>query len=135
MSDDEIRVAIAEKLNWVRKESPRGVWYWYEQGGKFFPAGAKPAYKLPDFPNDLNACHEFEKSLTAVQWNLYTHFIEVVTRGDIVSWLPGWMDINPSRLIDACLVHSTARQRCEAFLCVHGLWKDNPTPERSENRE
>ena len=60
---------------------------------------------IPDFLNDLNACHEMEKVLTQEQAYAYAAFMA----GD----LP-WPEA----------VMSTAPQRCESFLKVLGLWED-----------
>lgn len=63
---------------------------------------------------DLNACHEMEKVLTLEQQADYGHRIcnmaekvgtDETSRGFAV-------------------IHATARQRCEAFLRVKGLWKE-----------
>ena len=79
---------------------------------------------IPDYPNDLNAIHDAEKKLTPMQWNLYTHFMEVVTRNPMDPvFQEGWQDINCSRLIDALLIHATASQRSEALLKSIDRWK------------
>lgn len=118
MNEKEIRIAIAEACGYVYVAPTTNV--------NEFAARICWENGLPDYPNDLNACHEMEKTLNPVQWNLYTSVLEHVTRKpESAIFKDGtWMDINPSRLIDALLVHATARQRCEAFLKTIGKWKD-----------
>jgi hypothetical protein len=62
--------------------------------------------------------------LTPIQWNLYTHYMEVITRGNCPAVMKGWQDINPSRVIDACLVHATADQKAEPFLKAISKWTE-----------
>ncbi len=66
---------------------------------------------LPDYLNDLNACHEFEESLTSVQ---YWQFIE---------WLRNLVCIRRVPYV-ADRASATAAQRCEAFLRTVGKWED-----------
>jgi hypothetical protein len=67
----------------------------------------------PDYPADLNAVHEVEKSLTGPQWDAYTHDLDAIgRRGDKVPW----REMNPSRVIDAYLVHANATDKCIALL-------------------
>lgn len=59
----------------------------------------------PNYAADLNACHEFEKTLTHINdWMLYDKALAETTEG-----------FN---------FHATARQRCEAFLRVHNQWEE-----------
>jgi hypothetical protein len=69
---------------------------------------------IPDYPNDLNAVHEAEKSLDRFQVSEYG--IELCR----VMKLP---DIN-GEICWGSLVMATARQRCEALLKTVGLWKE-----------
>lgn len=61
---------------------------------------------LPDYLNDLNAMHEAEKTIFGPQWTLYRE--KLATLGYNAS------------------VHTTAAQRCEAFLRTLNLWTDTP---------
>ena len=61
----------------------------------------------PDYLNDLNACHEFEKTL-----------------GDIDNWL--LYDKALAEITEGFTFHATAAQRCEAFLKVFDKWESQP---------
>ena len=68
---------------------------------------------IPDYLNDLNACHEFEKSLPNSLTQKYWWSLCDVTGLD---------------QYEACrdpllTVSATAAQRCEAFLHTIGKWK------------
>jgi hypothetical protein len=55
-----------------------------------------------DWCNDLNAMHEAEKALTVEEWSDYVDYL-------------------PTRWEEA--IHTTARQRAEAFLRTLGKWE------------
>ena len=99
MTDEQQRVAIAEACGWSEvSQAVNTDWM-----GKH-PVGYITG--LPDYLNDLNACHEMEKVLTDEQ--LPTYYLE---------------------LARACstgraLLSATARQRSEAFLRTTGAWED-----------
>lgn len=106
MTDTEIRIVIAEKCGWVNlhvneiygilgtpPKSISGNWD-----------------KVPDYPNDLNACHEFEETLAE------EHNGE--GSGPYYRNILGGICGTHAKAISA-----TARQRCEAFLRAHGPWK------------
>lgn len=118
MTDEQINIKIAELCNLFRiaplkrttrkgNDDPNGVVLWYcsEDHG-----GAKTYDRLPNYAADLNACHEFEKTLLTAD-SFCGHWGEYSNR--LVSLL-GCTDI----------FHATARQRCETFLRVHGQWEE-----------
>lgn len=99
----ELRVKVAELCGWTpASESrrwwlPPSFWNWIE--------GSRRQDGLPDFLNDLNACHEFEKIILAKS--------DGVPRPDLwdkyIQYLGGdW----PSSMV----THATAEQRCLAFV-------------------
>ena len=102
MTNHEIRIAVAKACG--RSVILCPIHHSYECCGRSFP----------DYPNDLNACVEFEKTLTNDEQPQY--FRELCPD----EWK--WIDHNALPL----LCFATARQRCEAFLRVKGLWKDHP---------
>lgn len=134
MTDDEIRIAIGEDQGWVLK--------WQNEGGAPLldakpkghswevwvpPQSDKRSWRRmfqqenvfpPDYPNNLNACSEFERTLTYDEETRY-----VVHLFRICGWNINHAD---DRL---CVgnarkpVSATARQRCEAYLKTKGLWK------------
>ena len=65
---------------------------------------------MPDYLNDLNACHQMEKVLTHDQ-----HI-------DYMEWL-GLCDDDHGHKVWA-YVHATAAERCKAFLRTLGLWEE-----------
>lgn len=94
MTDNEINKAMADAMGW-RKED--GVYVWTAHGIDC------TCDELWDWANDLNAMHLAEKVLTQEQITDYV--IEV-------------MQFSHEPML------STARQRAEAFLRIHGKWKE-----------
>ena len=95
MTPEKQQIAIAEACGWKYVNFNyilQGVW---QNVGSF-----------PDYLNDLNACHEMEKSLAdTFQRRNYYQTLDEIT-GD------QWNTIG-----------ATATQRCEAFLKTINLWK------------
>lgn len=56
--------------------------------------------EFPDYPNDLNACAEFEKGLTITQYDLFALQLNRLCEEDRV-------------------LSATATQRCRAFVALH----------------
>jgi len=63
-------------------------------------------YAFPDYCNDLNAMHEAEKTLTRDQIEVFCD--QLLPKNHGIWWG----------------IHTTARQRAEAFLKTIGKWKD-----------
>lgn len=61
---DQLRVMLAELLGYHRDQTT-GMW---ENSDKRF---RRVAYSLPDYPRDLNACHEVERMLTEDQTDAF----------------------------------------------------------------
>jgi hypothetical protein len=115
MTNEQINIKIAELCGW----KPRTVLYpgRFEQGWK---KGRGFRKKFPNYAADLNACHEFEKTLTPEQqfdyvYELNDNALGLVPLSSPASYREGvlWL-----------FLHTTARQRCEAFLRVHGQWEE-----------
>jgi len=125
MSNDEIRTAIAHACGWrwkiyddgnldaVWSPGPKGKWE-----GSFvrFIEG------LPNYPEDLNAMHEAEKTLKPPKKfddfksevsRYEEHLCQIVKADASHKWNGDSFKI----------AHATARQRAEAFLRVKGLRK------------
>ena len=105
MSPEAQRIAIAEACGW-----------WGNVNGLHMrpPLNNSEYCEVPDYPNDLNACHEFEKSLPSSLTQKYWWSLCDVTGLD---------------QYEACrdpllTVSATAAQRCEAFLKTINKWKD-----------
>lgn len=126
MTKDEIRIAVAEAMGWTRMDEDfnPGV-----HGKTLFTCGTslqgtppcdkdKPeddqAYeKVPNYPESLDACAEFERALTEDECVEYN------------SWLVSV--IGPTvRLAksDTWTWGALPMQRCEAFLRVKSLWRE-----------
>lgn len=61
---------------------------------------------IPDYPGDLNACHEMEKTLTGNEVTRYDNHLHAIC-GSLQK-----------------AIRATASQRCEAFLRAVGKWDD-----------
>lgn len=122
MTNDEKRIAIAEKCGWKRHENHPGLFF--HESGKIQPkiaAGERLHLErlkknlpcrygielLPNYIEDLNACHEMEKTLTDSQWVGY------------LNNLGGGFKTEFRQSVSYC--HATAAQRCDAFLLTHGF--------------
>lgn len=101
MTDQEINVAIAEACGWTEIRAAKLK--------SFELYGIEPIEKLrdrvPNFCNDLNACHEME------EWILASPFTYTQAWHDELSKIP-------------MTYHATALQRCQAFLKAVGKWKE-----------
>lgn len=138
MTDAEIRVCIAEACGWVWYRHPSAntlqyphyrflalpALHEYEQAPQWMVRAdgtEKPCavdymareFHIPDYSNDLNACHEMERMLDDGQQDTF-----LITLRKLVD--VGLDDFQR----DFNGIHATARQRCEAFLRTIGKWKD-----------
>lgn len=111
MSDDEIRIAIAEHCGWM-----------VVHGGKYVhPKGERFRGLVVDPLEDLNAMHEAEAifdSAPADTQSLYYDHLSLVC---------GWKSKTPDEARWESTwntVRATARQRAEAFLRTVGKWKE-----------
>jgi hypothetical protein len=113
MTDDQIRIAIAEWCGWTFQPmtGPLGCPWVMPSATKWEDRMPQP----PDYPNDLNAVHEVENIINSNTDLGYAY------------------DMALCKLVNAyeeglCnhvrLYHATARQRCEALLKTVGLWKE-----------
>jgi hypothetical protein len=100
LADEELRIKVAELLGWRNIRIDFSYFDYQDDTGLI--ANDKIGYTLPlpDYPRDLNACHEMENSsLDFKQSPKYNEWLfEIACR-------EGW---HPER--------ATARQRCEAFV-------------------
>ena len=72
---------------------------------------------VPDYCNDLNAMHEAEKMLSAVNKNDYLYYLEDVCKTDC------WTIMNSEERFR--IVNAAAKQRAEAFLRTINKWKES----------
>ena len=111
MTDSELRVAVAEARGWKRKlvpptkDGPENPYeefqhtWWYKPDGKF----GQP----PNYPGDLNACAEFEATLSTdiMRWKYIGRLIDETKAESLEVYAEAFI-----------LATATARQRCIAFL-------------------
>lgn len=103
------RIAIAEACGWKNCVGDSGFVTRY----KGTPSETTVRVTLPDYLNDLNACHEFEKTLTDPLRKKY--------QSVLIAEVIGWIAYDNERIS----IHATAAQRCEAFLRTIGKWKND----------
>ena len=132
MTNERIRIKIAEALGWKQTAGRNGdyiarpngteVWHYDNRGNSYGPTNnwqlLLQRKEIPDYPNDLDACHEMEKVLTDEQSEMFADAICRMVCGRTV-------DAASTYEIAYC-IHATARQRCEAFLKTLGLWEEAP---------
>jgi len=106
MTQEEKRIKIAEACGWVDLKSQwHGYHMWKRPTGETnYGTKSDKNACLPDYFNDLNACHEMEESMT---WEQGSQFNELLC------------DILPP---DQHIYHATAEQRAEAFGKTINLW-------------
>jgi hypothetical protein len=112
MTDEQINIAIAEHCGFNLEE------YRMEEGGINVAA-------IPDYCNDLNDMHDAEKELYANECSMYFRILSKVH--PTFGILPKWMDIDHEEEQAweyFQLIHTTARQRAEAFLKTIGKWEE-----------
>jgi hypothetical protein len=116
MTPDQQRIAIATACGW--KDIRRQRLYAGDQDlwGNKMIGGEKHRNRLPDYLNDLNACHEMEQVLIDKGVNAWWEYVAFINRH------------NPRPFGSETAVHATASQRAEAFLRTLGLWQETPTP-------
>lgn len=114
MSDDELNVAVAELCGWTEIHKMGGMTpeeeryfgrRWIERFKEY-----SSVLPLPNYAQDLNACAEFEKTLTPEEYRDYVALL-ALSANDPEG--PDGDERFARRLISA-----TATQRCAAFLAI-----------------
>jgi hypothetical protein len=119
MTPEQQQIAIAEVCGWTQCEYvaslnlAKGIppinnslkYGTYENG----------MAQLPDYLNDLNACHEMEQVLFCDKWKWLAY---VNNLNEMPSLQDEWLCVS---------IHATAPQRAEAFLRTLGLWQETST--------
>lgn len=110
LTDDEIKSLIRKSQGWTElKEGPHP--YGWRLGDEWHYL-----HNVPNYPGSLDACAEFEKTLTTEEQQEY--FYQLNEEVGLVSprspaWLLEWSVFK--------LVTATARQRCLAYLKTKGI--------------
>jgi hypothetical protein len=99
MTNEQINIAIAEACGWTDIDRGRG----FRPVAKEFNDESKSF--IPDYCNDLNAMHEAEEVLTRDQIEVFCE--QLLPKHHGIWWG----------------IHTTARQRAEAFLRTIGKWE------------
>ena len=134
MKKEKQRIAIAESQGWEwcyhTDLHNTKCWGWEQKGVSRHETDyykcekSNYLHELPDYLNDLNACHEFEKTLFPddaqySQWNFYSLHLGELTNNDNGR---GWKPLSNADCFR--IANATAAQRCEAFLKTLDLWED-----------
>lgn len=125
LTDEELRIKVAEACGWTWATET-------EIAGKMFHACwthdkhgfAYASYELPNYPLDLNACAEFEATLTDEEKASYVKFLNAShPTSDIFHPNQNERGFNNKLAAEVFgLVAATAAQRAEAFLRTLNLW-------------
>lgn len=108
MNPEMQRIAIAEACGW------KAVEFYADGGPRIYENNGhiKGPDTLPDYPNDLNAMREAEKSLdyqTLLDYfRCLERIVDAANGGDVIAFAVG---------------RANAAQKAEAFLRTKGLWK------------
>lgn len=113
MSDERINKRIALLCGWKRDSQNGFQPTWKNTDGTRYAESL-----LPNYTSDLNACHEFEKTLTDEQFDAFQIELSRVVFKHlcVVTYPVGFKQRS--------FWNATARQRCEAFLRVQGKWEE-----------
>lgn len=130
MSDDEQRIAIAEACGYrgctdVNCEVRKAAHLHSATGAVCFPEPYSTS-RYPDYLNDLNACHEMEKTLDDFKYREFCDALVSLIMGHDGTIGQNWL--NCSLSARQLAVKATAAQRCEAFLRTIGKWRDTDAP-------
>lgn len=115
MNEEQKRIKIAEAVGeWIPSTISKGKWchksnYSMALNGAYSVWVGKDS--LPNYFNDLNACHEMERSLTDPQHLLFRKVLWDIVIQDKTD--AEW---------DRCWISATASQRAEAFGKTLNLW-------------
>ena len=107
LSDEEVRIKVAELLGWtgcqtaqVTCDEPRGY------NPKWVHRKSPWRSVIPNYPRDLNACHEMEK-VFGCELGVYEYNLQQICGY-------GYM----------CGAMASARERCEAFILTREVEND-----------
>lgn len=116
MTEQEQRIEIAKACGWL-EVMPSGRLDGQHVGYHPQHAVIGKREEIPDYPNDLNACHEMEKHLNGYdEMVVYCRNLTDLLCADNANaafHLHPWIEL-----------HSTPQMRCKAFLETKKLWKD-----------
>jgi len=119
MTKDEIRIKVAEACGWShltqftnRITDPQGNAIFFN------PMEKSRSDFIPNYPSDLNACAEFEKTLNADDEENYVEELKGLIMEGAYENEPRYLKSHLSS--SDSTYRATAEQRCLAFLKVKG---------------
>ncbi len=117
LTDEEIRIKVAESRGWNPSSLVKGKWC-HDSNMVMAKNGAYSVWvgidSLPNYPESLDACAEFEATLTDEEWLDYIGYLA----DDVLGYS---CSMNPSWSLTRKLLEATARQRCLAYLKTKGI--------------
>lgn len=101
MTPERIRIKLAERMG-------------FDHIGNDGLVGMRNGFirDVPNYPEDLNATHEMEKTLSEEEYHAYLDLLVTMIAGNAM---------NPRHRDYPKIVSATAQQRCDAFLRVKGV--------------
>lgn len=128
MTPDEMQIATAEALGWtqVQRRNERDI-IGIPPANKprqllAFIVGSNEWCFVPNYPEDLNAMHDAESTLTQKEQESFVHTLVGINTDDVeVEYGP--LNLTQVDVLWICS-HSTAFQRDETFLRVKGRYND-----------
>lgn len=105
MTDEEIRIKVAEEMGWTVVQDEHGVCGTIDGIHWHSPAG------FPNYPESLDACAKFEKTIKTP--HKYNEQLELVVLGYLLK--------EKDSIAEFMLRCATARQRCLAYLKTKGI--------------
>ena len=112
MNKEKQRIAIAEACGWrIVKNYGNGGLYGYPARAPSYDVAELPPGSVPNYPTDLNAMREAEKTLTEQQRIKFCSELYAMAGPEQSVW-------------SFDLIHAPAAQRAEAFLRAIGKWKE-----------
>jgi hypothetical protein len=120
MSPEKQRIAIAIACG-ATNVAPQIVKNVRHQGDDITVEVWSDSGWFPDYLCDLNACHEMEKVLTYKQNEQFVFWLNHLHPSADIHYAEKKRDLRLD-VFDLC--HSTAAEKCEAFLRTLGLWEE-----------
>jgi len=112
MTEQKQNIAIAKSMGFIKANEVNEC---IETQCRWITPKGLPKMSIPKYTTDLNACHEFEKTLGDDDIWRYRFNLAKIT-GDNLAERPnrGFLSL-----------HATAAQRCEAYLRTLNLYTDS----------
>lgn len=130
----ELRVEVAELCGWVRQLFQQDFGYRWVKDGVWTNWSNREPSPIPDYCNDLNACHVFKQALTTLQQKaMFVHHLLCLLSYDRnIPFFDG--EAATPEFMEMCLAlaSATAEQRCRAFVKT---MEASPVPKAPESAD